>query len=95
MTQEEFKKKIWSIQDKIMELKTEIRNVQKEYIESYPIKPGDKCLDDQGRVCWFARICFSYSNYAPDIKVFYSKKDGTPSIREQNAYGEVTKVVEK
>lgn len=93
MTQEEFKKKVFDIENRISDLKTEIRQAQKEYIDSFPIRPGDKCLDDQGRVCWFSRLQFSYSSYTPDIKVYYPKKDGTPSMREQNAYGQVTKVM--
>lgn len=95
MTQEEFKKKVSDIENKIMDLRREIRQAQKEYMDSYPIHSGDKCLDDQGRTCWFSRICFSYSNSTPDIKVYYPKKDGNPSMREQNAYGNVTKIKEE
>lgn len=94
MTQEEFKKRVYDINNKIFELKLEIRNAQKEYIASYPIKSGDKCIDDNGKVCWFSRLCFTYSITVPDIKVFYPKKDGTQSMREQNAYGKITKVTE-
>ena len=95
MTQEEFKKKISDIQNKMSDLRAEIRQAQKEYMDSYPINSGDKCIDSNGKVCWFSRICFTYSASTPDIKVFYPKKDGTRSMREQNAYGAVTKVTEQ
>lgn len=95
MTQEEFKKKISDIQNKMSDLRAEIRQAQKEYMDSYPINSGDKCIDSNGKVCWFSRIGFTYSESTPDIKVFYPKKDGTRSMREQNAYGAVTKVTEQ
>lgn len=95
MTQEEFNKKISDIKDKMSVLRAEMHKVQEEYVKTYPIHHGDKCVDGRGKTCWFSRIYFAYSDYSPEVKVFYPKKDGTRSLKEQNAYSEVTKVIEQ
>lgn len=93
MTKEEFEKRMSALYEKRVAITREMKNLQDEYVSNYPIKPGDKCVDEQGRICWLCRISFwNSSSTSPQILVNYTKMDGTRSKREQYAYGEVTKV---
>lgn len=94
MTQEEFEKRMSVLKGKSVEIEREIKNLQKEYLSSYPIQPNDKCIDSEGRVCWIIRLFFAYSINVY-FKVNYQKKDGSRSKREQYYFGKVTKIEER
>lgn len=45
MTKEEFEKRMSALNKKRVAITQEMRNLQDEYVSSYPIKLGDKCVD--------------------------------------------------
>lgn len=93
MTQEEFKKRMEVLSDKEKAIKNERRNLQNEYLAIYPIQPGDKCVDENGTVCWLSRLVFTSSNQTrPFCLINYPKTDGTRSKREKYYFGKLTKV---
>lgn len=96
MTQEEFEKRMSVLKGKSVEIEREIKNLQKEYLSSYPIQPNDKCIDSEGRVCWIIRLFFA-TPYSINVycMVNYQKKDGSRSKREQYYFGKVTKIEER
>lgn len=76
-------------------LESDMRKAQKAFIDEYPIKEGDKCVDGDGKVCWIKRIQFnSVTSKTPDFVVNYAKKDGTRSNRDLHAYSGVAKIEE-
>lgn len=93
MTKEEFEKRMSALNKKRVAITQEMRNLQDEYVSSYPIKFGDKCVDEQGKICWVVDMRFwGAESTLMRILVNPAKKDGTRSKREEYAYGEVTKV---
>lgn len=95
MTKQEFEKRMSALNKKREAITQEMRNLQDEYVSSYPIKLGDKCVDEQGKICWVADMRFwSASSTMMRILVNPAKKDGTRSKREEYPYGKVTKIQE-
>ena len=56
MTQEEFKKRMRVLQGKSVAIEQEMKNLQNEYLSSYPVQPNDKCIDSEGKVYWISRL---------------------------------------
>lgn len=95
MTKQEFEKRMSALNEKRIAITQEMRKLQDEYVSNYPIKLGDKCVDEQGKICWVADMRFwSAESTWMRILVNPAKKDGTRSKREEYAYGEVTKIQE-
>lgn len=93
MTQEEFKKRMKALIDKEMAIQQEKRNLQNEYLASYPLQPGDKCINEVGTTCWLSRVVFTSSNQTrPYHLINYPKMDGTRSKREEYYFDKLTKV---
>lgn len=68
MTQEEIKERLRALVNKKKVINLEIEKLQDECLANYPIRPGDKCVDKEGRIYWVERLLFlghfSYiSNY--------------------------------
>lgn len=95
MTKEDFENKMESLISERNAIENAMRQLQKDYSSSYPIKPGDKCVDSHGKECWFVKLTFfSESSTHPWAMVNYAKKDGTRSKREQYGDFPLTKVEE-
>lgn len=95
MTKQEFEKRMSTLKQKQNAITQEMVQLQNEYISSYPVKPDDKCIDEQGKICCVKDIRFwEASSTWMRILVNPAKKDGTRSKCEQYAYGEVTKIQE-
>lgn len=95
MTKEEFEKRMSALNEKRFAITQEMVQLQNEYISSYPIKIGDKCTDEQGKICWVCDMRFwEASSTRMRILVNPAKKDGTRSKREEYPYGKVTKIQE-
>ncbi len=95
MTKKEFEKRMNALNEKQDAIRQEMVKLQVDYISSYPVKPGDKCVDEQGKICWVVDIRFwEASSTWMRILVNPAKKDGTRSRREEYAYGELTKIQE-
>ena len=93
MTKKEFEKRMSALKEKHFAITQEMVQLQNEYISGYPVKPGDKCVDERGKICWVCGMRFwEASSTFMRILVNPAKKDGTRSKREEYAYGEVTKV---
>lgn len=93
MKQEVFQERMDALSVKPRVVENEIRELQEEYIATYPIQPGDKCIDENGKPCWLSRIVFAniYSTH-PLFLVNYPKMDDTRSKQEEYVYGKLTKV---
>lgn len=81
-------KGIQELKEKESSLQDEMHSLQKEYEKSYYLQKGDRCIDMNGKMCWFSRLywkdCY---DYGPSNMVCYPKKDGTPSnIEEEIVY---------
>lgn len=95
MTKEEFKKAMASLNVERNAIETEMRKVQQEYVDNYPIKEGDVCKDGAGRKCWFKRLKFDRVGADNAIAIVnYPKKDGTRSNRDMHVYSDLTKMDE-
>ena len=93
MTQEEFEKRMSVLKDKSRAIEREIKNLQNEYLSSYPIQPNDKCIDREGRVFWISRLIFATPHSINvHCMVNYQNKDGSRSKREQYYFGKITKI---
>lgn len=96
MTQEEFEKRMRVLKSKRMTIEREIKNLQNEYLSSYPIQPNDKCIDSEGKVYWISRLIFATPNSINvHCMVNYQNKDGSRSKREQYYFGKITKIEER
>lgn len=91
MTQEEFEKRMSVLKGKRMAIEREIKNLQNEYLSSYPIQPNDKCIDSEGKVYWISRLIIPNSINV-HCMVNYQNKDGSRSKREQYYFGKITKI---
>lgn len=91
MTQEEFEKRMSVLKGKRMAIEREIKNLQNEYLSSYPIQPNDKCIDSEGKVYWISRLILANSINV-HCMVNYQNKDGSRSKREQYYFGKITKI---
>lgn len=93
MTQEEFEKRMSVLKGKSLAIERELKNLQNEYLSSYPIQPNDKCIDCEGRVYWISRLILA-TPYSIDVHcmVNYQNKDGSRSKREQYYFGKITKI---
>ena len=96
MTREEFKKRMSVLKGKSMTIEREIKNLQNEYLSSYPIQPNDKCIDSDGKVFWISRLIFA-TRHSINVHcmVNYQNKDGSRSKREQYYFGNFTKIEER
>lgn len=93
MKQEVFKERMDALNVKLRVIENEIRELQEEYIATYPIQPGDKCIDVNDTPCWLSRIVFKNMYPArPLFLVNYPKMDDTRSKQEQFYFGKLTKV---
>ena len=93
MKQEVFQERMDALSVKLREVENEIRELQNEFVKTYPIQPGDKCIDENGTPCWLSRIVFvSTYSHRPLFFVNYPKMDDTRSKREDCVYGKQTKV---
>ena len=93
MKQEVFQERMDALNVKLRVVENEIRELQEEYIATYPIQPGDKCIDENGTPCWLSRIAFvSIFYHRPLFYVNYPKKDDTRSKQENCVYDKLTKV---
>ena len=95
MTKEEFITRIKALVAEKAEIEQEIKNVQEQYKSTYPVQPGDMCLDCQGKVCWIKDVSFwQYEPESVDITVNYQKADGTRAKRALHLYSENIKKIE-
>lgn len=79
----------------LAKVKASMNKAQESFIADYPLKDGDKCVDGEGRKCWFKRIPFSdVTSCKPLIIVNYPKKDGMRSNRDQYVFTGLTKIDE-
>ncbi len=93
MKQEIFQERMDALSVKLRVVENEIRELQEEYIATYPIQPGDKCINENDVQCWLSRIVFKNINPArPLFLVNYPKMDNTRSKQEEFVYGELTKI---
>ena len=94
MTQEEIKERLKSLVDKKNAINLEIEKLQDECLANYPIQPGDKCVDKEGRFYWVDRLLFwDTSSISPTIFAYPQKKDGTRYKRsEQVITDSITKI---
>lgn len=93
MKQDVFQERMNALSVKPRVVENEIRELQEEYIATYPIQPGDKCIDENGKPCCLNRIVFlSTYSHRPLFLVNYLKKDGTRSKLKVCVYGKLTKV---
>lgn len=92
MTQEEFEKRMRVLKGKRMAIEREIKNLQNEYLSSYPIQPNDKCIDSEGKVYWISRLILATNSINVHCMVNYQNKDGSRSKREQYYFGKITKI---
>ena len=97
MTQEEIKERLKALVDKKNAIKQEIQKLQDECLANYPIQPGDKCVDKEGKFYWVDRLLFwDTSAIYPTIFAYHQKKDGTCSKRsEQVSNDSITKIEKK
>lgn len=58
MTQEEIKERLRALVNKKKVINLEIEKLQDECLANYPIRPGDKCVDKEGRIYWVDRLLF-------------------------------------
>lgn len=95
MTKEEFITRVKALVAEMKEIEQEIKNVQEQYKSTYPVQPGDMCLDSQGKVCWIKDVSFwQYEPESVDIVVNYQKADGTRAKRALHLYSENIKKIE-
>lgn len=82
--------------DKEMAIQQEERDLQNEYLSSYPIQPNDKCIDKEGKVYWISRLIFA-TPHSMNVHcmVNYQNKDGLRSKREQYYFDKITKIEER
>lgn len=94
MTQEEIKERLRALVNKKKVINLEIEKLQDECLANYPIRPGDKCVDKEGRIYWVDRLLFwDTSAIYPTIFAYHQKKDGTCSKRsEQVSNDSITKI---
>ena len=93
MKQEVFQERMDALNVKLRVVENEIKELQEEYIATYPIQPGDKCINENDVQCWLSRIVFKNINPArPLFLVNYPKMDNTRSKQEEFVYGELTKI---
>ena len=94
MTQEEIKERLKSLVDKKNAINLEIEKLQDECLANYPIQPGDKCVDKEGKFYWVDRLLFwDTSSISPTIFAYRQKKDGTLHKRsEQVITDSITKI---
>lgn len=59
MTQEEFEKRMSVLKGKRMAIEREIKNLQNEYLSSYPIQPNDIRMSNKGEYTPFLCLCDS------------------------------------
>lgn len=97
MTQEDIKERLRALVNKKKVINLEIEKLQDECLANYPIRPGDKCVDKEGRIYWVERLLFwDTSAIYPTIFAYHQKKDGTCSKRsEQVSNDSITKIEEK
>lgn len=94
MTQEEIKERLRALVNKKKVINLEIEKLQDECLANYPIQPGDKCVDKEGRFYWVDRLLFwDTSATSPTIFAYRQKKDGTLTKRsEQVITDSITKI---
>ena len=92
MKQDVFKERLDALNVKRQVIENEIRELQEDFVADYPIKSGDKCVNENGVTCWLSRMVF-VSTFAsnPSFLINYPRKDGTRSKREEYYYGKLTK----
>lgn len=96
MNKEQFTQVMNALFKQYMSLRSDMRKAQQAFIDEYPIKEGDKCVDSDGKVCWLKRIQFNdATSQRLDFIVNYAKKDGTRSNRDLHAYSGLTKIEEE
>lgn len=96
MTQEEIKERLRALVNKKNAIEQEIQKMQDECLANYPMRPGDKCVDKEGRIYWVDRLLFwDTSATSPTIFAYPQKKDGTRAKRsEQIITDSITKIVD-
>ena len=95
MTHKEFVAKMNELQDKKKEIERMQTELQVKYKKEYELQRGDKCIDENGKICWFVRLDFFASvREACIATVHYAKKDGTQSRVESYTWGKLTKINE-
>ena len=95
MTYKEFVAKMNELQDKKKEIERMQTDLQEKYKKEYKLQRGDKCIDEEGKICWFERLVFFTSvKEACITQVKYAKKDGTPSGNERYTWSKLTKLNE-
>lgn len=93
MTEEDFVKQMRALNEKEMEIAHQKHELQRQYLEEYPLQVGDKCVDRDGKVCWISNIRFlGESSTSMYFLVNYPKKNGERSQVERSVYRELTKV---
>ncbi len=94
MTQEEIKERLKSLVDKKNAINLEIEKLQDECLANYPIQPGDKFVDKEGKFYLVDRLLFwDTSSISPTIFAYPQKKDGTLHKRsEQVSNDGITKI---
>ena len=88
-----FIERMGALNVKLRVIENEIRELQEEYIATYPIQSGDKCINEEDVQCWLSRIVFKNINPTrPLFLVNYPKMDGNRSKQEEFYFGKLTKV---
>lgn len=95
MTEEQFTQIMGVFKKQHASIEADMLKAQNAYIESYPIKEGDKCKDGNGKVCWLKGLRFAdVTSTKPDFIVNYAKNDGTRSCRDMYAHTGIVKIEE-
>lgn len=94
MTQEEFKERLTALVNKKKVINLEIEKLQDECLANYPIQPGDKCVDKEGKFYLVDRLLFwDTSATSPTIFAYPQKKDGTRAKRSEQVFtNSITKI---
>lgn len=92
MTEEDFGKQMRVLKEKELEIKSQMYELQKQYLKEYPLQVNDKCVGSDGKVCWISNICFFGASTSMYFTVNYPKKNGERSQVDRNVYRGLTKI---
>lgn len=82
MTQEEIKERLRALVNKKKVINLEIEKLQDECLANYPIRPGDKCVDKEGRIYWVDRLLFwdTSAIYPTIFRIIKRKMERAPNV---------------
>ena len=80
MTERDFRERMRALNEKEIEIANQRDDLQRQYLEEYPIQINDKCVDRDGKVCWVSNIRFNGPHsLSPYFLVNYPKQNGERS----------------